>query len=228
MTINTQTIIVSNTGTIDEEHISHGGKNKNINDSKINSNNNNNNTHSNSSDFVSLSSLNEALDSKFYQFFGADFVKVLTEKMSSLEAQVKHQGFVLSNLKLELYELRKTNSELSNDLVRLRSLESCSEATNNNFYINSGSDFLGGNTAPNLQIPVIPPSTFLPSSSPSPSPSQILPPLNDTEVVKTGELIITNFIDGEVTDFKKLAHTVWSPWSHPLQIPTLFLHDHFP
>ena len=66
----------------------------------------------------------------FISFFGADFVKVLTEKMSSLEAQVKHQGFVLSNLKMELYELRKTNSELSNDLVRLRSLESCSEATN--------------------------------------------------------------------------------------------------
>ena len=44
LTINTQAIIVSNTGTITKEHISQGGKNKNINNnSKININNNNNN-----------------------------------------------------------------------------------------------------------------------------------------------------------------------------------------
>ena len=31
---------------------------------------------------------------------------------------------------------------------------------------------------------------------------------NESEVVNTGELIFTNFIDGGVTDYKKVSHTV--------------------
>ena len=50
------------------------------------------------------------------------------------------------------------------------------------------------------------------SSPPSPlfpfTPPLTLPPLDSSEVVNTGELIITNFIDGEVTDYRKIAHTL--------------------
>ena len=63
---------------------------------------------------------------------------------------------------------------------------------------------LGGNTAPNIRIPVNPPSTPLPF----PTTSITLPSLYGSKVINTGELIITNFINGEVTDYKRLAHTV--------------------
>ena len=65
---------------------------------------------------------------------------------------------------------------------------------------------LGGNTASDIRIPVnyifSLPLPLLPSTPPL-----TLPSLDCSEVVNT-ELIITNFIDGEVTDYKKLAHTV--------------------
>ena len=48
-----------------------------------------------------------------------------------------------------------------------------------------------------------------PLSNPSsPTTSLTLPPLYESEVVNAGELIITNFIDGEVADHKRFAHTV--------------------
>ena len=63
---------------------------------------------------------------------------------------------------------------------------------------------LGGHTAPNHQIPVNPPS----SSLPFPTTFLTLAPLDGSEVVNTGELIVTNFIDGEVTNYNRLAHTM--------------------
>ena len=62
----------------------------------------------------------------------------------------------------------------------------------------------GSNTVPNLQTPVIPSS---PSLSPS-DPSEIVPPLDGSEVVNAGELIITNFIDVGITYYNKISHTV--------------------
>ena len=89
-------------------------------------------------------------------------------------------------------------------MVTLRSREACSESINSNFNFNNSIGELGGNTDPNHQIPVNPPS----SSLSSPTTSLTLLPLDGSEVVNTGELIITNFIDSEVTDYNRLAHTV--------------------
>ena len=73
-------------------------------------------------------------------------------------------------------------------------------------YIDSVSE-LGGNTVSDIRIPVnsisYPHFPLLPSIPPL-----TLPSLDGSEVVNTGELIISNLIDGEVADYKKLAHTV--------------------
>ena len=50
----------------------------------------------------------------------ADLLKNLYEKLTSLESQVKHQGFLLEDMNLELNELRKTNGEQFKDIVTLR------------------------------------------------------------------------------------------------------------
>ena len=63
---------------------------------------------------------------------------------------------------------------------------------------------LGGNITPHIRFPVNPSSSFLPTSDPP----IILPALDGSEVVNTGEVIITNFIDGEITNYNKIAHTV--------------------
>ena len=165
------------------------------------------------STFFSLNSLREALDFKFDEFFNkhsslsagdADLLKNIDEKMSSLESQVKHKGFLLSHMTMELHELREINAKLSKEVLILRSREACSESTINNFNDNNSIGELGGNSAPNLQTLLNP----LSSPSPPPTMSLTLPPLDGSEVVNTGELIITNFIDGEITDYKQFAHTV--------------------
>ena len=66
---------------------------------------------------------------------------------------------------------------------------------------------MGGNTAPNIQIPVNPPSSSLPSLTTSLTFGRGTRS-DGSKVVTTGELIITNFIDGKVTDYNRLAHTV--------------------
>ena len=205
---------VSNSGITVSVHASNNSYKNNsfINNNNNNENNNNNNNNKDSALFF-LNSLNEALDVKFNEFFNknaslpagdADLLKNLYGKLTSLESQVKHQGFLLGHMNLELNELRKTNAEQFKEIVTLRSREACSESINSNFNVNNSMGELGGNTAPNLHIPVNPPS----SSLPSPTTSLTLPPLDGSEVVNTGELIITNFIDGEVTDYNRLARTV--------------------
>ena len=126
--------------------------------------------------------------------------------MAYLESRVKHQGFLLRHMTLELNE-RKTNAQQFEEIVTLHSRKACSNAKNDNLnYI----DFMGelsGNTASDIRIPVN--SISSPSSSLLPStPPLTLPSLDGSEVVNTGELIITNYIDGEVTDYKKHSVTV--------------------
>ena len=118
-------------------------------------------------------------------------------------SQVKHQGFLLGIMNLELNELRKTNAEQFKEIVTLRSRKACSESINSNFNVNNSMGESGGNTVPNFQILVYPSSSF-----PSPTTSLTLPPLDGSTVVNSGELIITNFIDGEVSDYDRIAHTV--------------------
>ena len=210
---------VSNPGTVIAKHASSDILKNKINKSSFNNTssvNNDNNIKSMDSELFSLNSLSEALDAKFDEFFNkyaslpagdADFLKNINQKVASLESQVTHQGFLLGHMTLELHELRKTNAELSNEIIRLRSQEACSESINNNNFNNNNNNSMsemGGNTAPNIQISVNP-SSFPPSSPTTPLTP---PPLDGSEVVNTGELLITNFIDGEVTDYRRLAHTV--------------------
>ena len=141
--------------------------------------------------FFYFNSLNEALDVKINEFFNkhasmpaedTDLLKNLYAKLPSLESQVKHQGFSLRHMNLELHKLKKNNAEQFKEIVTLRSREACSEFINNNFNVNNSFNELGGDTAPHLQIPVNPPS------SPLPSPTTILtpPPLDGPEVVIQG------------------------------------------
>ena len=137
----------------------------------------------------------------------ADLLKTLHEKLASLESQMKHQGFLLGHMTLEVNELRKTNAQQFKEIVTLRSCEACSDAKNDNLnYIDSMGE-LAGNTASDIRIPV---NSISSSSSPllPSTPPLTLPSLDGSEVVNTGELIITNFIGGEFTDYKKRAHTV--------------------
>ena len=100
-------------------------------------------------------------------------------------------------------ELAKDNLELSKEIVRLCSAEVGSEVT----YDNLNNNFMGklsGNTVPHIQIPVNPSS----SSCSTTAPPVILLPMDGSAVVNTGELINTNFIDGEITNYNKIYHTV--------------------
>ena len=94
-------------------------------------------------------------------------------------------------MKVELYLLKKTNSEISKELLKSRSLESCVEATNDNLNNKSGGK-LDGNTATNLQISV---NISFDFRHPPVLPQNLSPP-DESEVINTRELIITNFIDG--------------------------------
>ena len=108
---------VSNSGITVSVHASNNSyKNNsfiNNNNNNNNENNNNNNNNKDSALFF-LNSLNEALDVKFNEFFNkhasmqagdADLLKTLHEKLALLESQVKHQGFLLGHMTLELTEL---------------------------------------------------------------------------------------------------------------------------
>ena len=116
-----------------------------INNNNDNENNNNNNNNKDSALFF-LNSLNEPLDVKFNEFFNkhaslpagdAYLLKNLYGKLTSLESQVKHQGFLLGHMNLELSELRKTNAEQFKKVVTLRSRVACSESVNSNFNVNN-------------------------------------------------------------------------------------------
>ena len=84
----------------------------------------------------------------------ADLLKTLHEKLASLESQMKHQGFLLGHMTLEVNELRKTNAQQFKEIVALRSRVACSESINSNFHVNDSMGELGGNTASDIQIPV--------------------------------------------------------------------------
>ena len=122
---------------------------------------------------------------------------------------------MLGNITLELGELRRTNDELTKDLVRLRSLETCSEVKTiktskvgampsevvgelGDNHITSCNHLIHQRSYP--QTPTVP----LPSS-PSLSSSCLT---DRSEVVSNGELIITNYIDGEIDSYNKVAHAV--------------------
>ena len=124
---------------------------------------------------------------------------------------------------LELHELRKINAEIFKELVTLHSREACSESTNNIFNHDNSMGKLGGNTAPNFQIPV----NSCSSPLPRPITSFTLSPLGGSEVVTT-ELIITNLKDGEITHYNKMAYTVLTALEGPLRSPILSLRDRFP
>ena len=109
--------------------------------------------HTPYSTFVTIDSLNAILDAKLNEWFdkfspqlAEDASLWRTDKFVSTEGQMKHNGFLLGNLVLELYELRRQNAELTNKLVKSRSLVARCELCNNknNNYRNIDSE-LGGN-----------------------------------------------------------------------------------
>ena len=115
------------------EHSLSSSNNNNNNYSSINNSNENNNNNDNNKDFAffSLNLLSEVLDVKLVEFFNkrafmpagdADLLKNLYEKLTSLEFQVKHRGFLLGHMTLELHELRKTNAEQFKETVTLGEL----------------------------------------------------------------------------------------------------------
>ena len=118
---------------------------------------------------------------------------------------MKHHGSLLANLVLELHELRRQNAELTNKLVNISSLEARCEVWYNNANNNGKIDCeLGGN-------PIFSP---LPSIDPLPPPplahipSQTHAIVEGAEVVNNGKLIITNFIDADIADYRKVAFVV--------------------
>ena len=63
---------------------------------------------------------------------------------------MKHKGFLLGHMTLELNELRKTNVQQFEEIDTLRSREACSDAENDNLnHIDSMSE-LSGNTGSDI------------------------------------------------------------------------------
>ena len=141
-------------------------------------------------------------------------------KIASLESSIKHQEILLGNITLELHELRKTNDELSKELARLRLQEACSEVNINNINKNSLNigkrknnniiDELGDKIVPPLP-PLIDNISHQHPLHLQPLDSSLLQPSSvsdGAEVVRDGELIISNFIDGKVDNYNKVAYAV--------------------
>ena len=158
---------------------------------------------------VTSDSLNAVLDAKFDELLNkllslpagdGSLLSSVNDKITSLESQIKHQGSLLANLVLELHEFRKQNAELTNELVRMRSLETRSDGCNSN-NLDSGESCDNIISSPNSTPPL-----SLSPLAPVFSPTHSI--VEGTEVVNDGELIITNFIDNDKADYSKIAFTV--------------------
>ena len=163
------------------------------------------------SSFVLLDSLKTFLDARFNDFLGklaslpAGEVGMSSDvgiKIASMESTIKHQEILLGKITLELHELRKANDGLLAELARLNSQQACTELNINNEvvcksgYDNTSSSHLTSHPHP-LSLPISP-------SFPQTSSCET----DRAEVVNSGELIVTNFIDGNVDDYSKIAYTV--------------------
>ena len=171
------------------------------------------NNNSPNSAFVTIDSLHAILDTKFNELFNkltsqpagdASLLNIISSKTVSVEGQMNHQSSLLGNLVLELHELRRQNAELSKQLINSRTQVTRCDLCNNRNNNSSIDSELGCNPIPTP----LPSTDPLPSPPLAPIPSQTLALVEGTEVVNNGELIITNFIDDDITDYKKVAFTV--------------------
>ena len=126
-------------------------------------------------------------------------------KIVSMEGRIKHYGSLLGILVLELLELRRQNVELTSKLNKSRSLEARCEVYNNNNNKNNIDSELGSKptSSPHPSIEALPPPPL------APIPSQTHALVEGTQVINNGELIlITNFIDADISDYRKVAFVV--------------------
>lgn len=153
------------------------------------------------SSIVSLDAFIAALDVRIAGLFDKfishpardkDFSSDLCDKMTSLESTVRHQASLLENITLELHELRRTNKELSKEILKLQSTKD-----------NDKTKDIYDNNAFNITSPSL--INHFPTT---PSHSGLYSSTDESEVVRDGELIINNFITGENIDYQKVAYAV--------------------
>ena len=214
---------VSNADTLTSVHVS-----KSNNSNKINNNNNNN------SSLVLLDSFTAIIDDRLNEFLTrlvsspaaeAGSLGDLDLRIASMESTIKHQEILLGKITLELCELRRTIDELSKKLVTLCSPKTCSEDNNNNN--NTNNNNLAGERGDNSTVSFHPSACLKsyqpfspPTNSSSSSPSLMI---DGAEVVSNGELTITNYIDGPVNDYNRVAHTVLAALDPSLMITDIIL-----
>ena len=121
--------------------------------------------------------------------------------------------------------MRRQNAELTNKLVNIRSLEARCEICNNNYNNNNNNNNsniyseLGSNhtSPPRPSIDPLPPPPF------APIPSQTHALVEGTKVVNNGELIITNFVDSDIADYKKIGFVVLAALVPSISISDIIL-----
>ena len=117
--------------------------------------------------------------------------------------------------------MRRQNVELTNKLVNIRSLEAhCEIGNNNNNNNNSNIDSELGSNHTSPPLPSIDP---LPPPPSAPIPSQTHALVEGTEVVNNRELIITNFVDADIADYKKVSFVVLVALVPPITISDIIL-----